>query len=158
MKTLQYHGCPQVRDAVAAAAGAAIDAAAGCSTGGAAGNGSRPQQLAGASSEVVQPAAFAAVARHFGHCAALHARLLDWLCAPQPTGEEPFGRIKHVSPHCAVQNALDGPIGWCLAPSHSCSAGQAASLEPGKQDPFQGTCAAAAMRAAPPASDTVRRC
>ena len=86
-----------MRDAIAAAAGAAIDnsaaavspdngssktiAATGLPADGAAG------PLAGASAEVVQPAAFAAVAQHYRASPALHARLLRWVWAPQPAGD-----------------------------------------------------------------------
>ena len=85
----------QVRDAVAAAAGAAIDntaaavspdngssktiAATGLPADGAAG------PLAGASAEVVQPVAFAAVAQRYRASPSLHA--LRWVWAPQPAGD-----------------------------------------------------------------------
>ena len=85
-----------MRDAIAAAAGAAIDAAAGVSpdngssktiaaTGLPADGAAGP--LAGASAEVVQPVAFAAVAQRYRASPSLHARLLRWVWAPQPAGD-----------------------------------------------------------------------
>lgn len=66
----------QVRDAVAAAA-----AGAGAMSAGSAG-----AAAADCCVEVVQPVAFVLLATRFGASQALHARMLHWICPPQPAG------------------------------------------------------------------------
>lgn len=98
-----------MRDAIAAAAGAAIDADAVTVSNGEDGGGGdggsdsatglpvdgAAGPLAGASAEVVQPAAFAAVAQRYGASLALHAQLLRWVWSPQPAGEALIGTCRH---------------------------------------------------------------
>lgn len=76
---------------MAVAAGTAIDAAARHDGSSGARSVMRPTDsatgpLAGASAEVVQPAAFAAVAAHYRASTTLHARLLRWIWSAQPQG------------------------------------------------------------------------
>ncbi len=66
----------QVRDAVAAAAAGA----------GAMSAGSASAAAADSCVEVVQPATFLLLATRFGASPALHARMLHWICPPQPAG------------------------------------------------------------------------
>ena len=75
----------QVRDAVAAAAGGGIAVATGDST------------LAGACVEVVQPVAFALLARRFGHSPTLHAWLMRCIQPPGAAGGPLFVRLVTVS-------------------------------------------------------------